>query len=112
MENVNINKLAFFEENPADFIKEHRQYYLMVNAISKRVRQLQLGDRALALPANGSRDPVYIAQEEFLQNKLAVTERKAGLHLPDFVEDDMADMDALLGMDDEELSFEGSDDEE
>ncbi len=103
---------SFFDASPSDMIKDHRQYYLMVNAISKRVRQLQLGDRALALPASGSRDPLYIATEEFLQDKLTVTPRKAALHFPDFEDDDLPDMDALLGMDDEEVSFDAADDEE
>lgn len=112
MENININELSFFQEKPSDMITEHRQYYLMVNAISRRVRQLQLGERALALPASGSRDPLYIAQEEFMQDKLAITQRKAALHFPDFEEDEIPDMDALLGMDDDEVSFDISDDEE
>lgn len=111
MENTNNQNLAFFDEDPADFIREHRRYYLMVNAISKRVRQLQLGDRALALPASGSRDPIYIAQEEFLQGKLAITQRTAALHFEEEPEDMTSDLE-LLGLDDDDVSLDGSDDEE
>lgn len=64
---------SFFEENPANFIREHRMQYLMVNAVARRVRQLQLGERAQALPADGNRDPLYIAIEEFLEDKLDVS---------------------------------------
>lgn len=103
---------GFFDNNPADLIREHRENYLMVNAISKRVRQLQTGDRALALPSDGSRDPVYIAQAEFLNEKLTITPRTAALHFPDLEEDAMPDMDALLGIDDEEVSFDSADEEE
>ena len=68
---------AFFDENPADFLRGHRMQYLMINAIARRVRQLQLGERAQALPANGNREPVYIAIEEFLQDKLDVSPKAA-----------------------------------
>ena len=104
---------SFFNNEPSDLIKEHRENYLMVNAISKRVRQLQLGERALALPADGSRDPVYVAQAEFLNDKLSVTPRKVGLHFLDEYEDvESPDLDALLGMDDDETSFDAAGDED
>lgn len=63
---------AFFDETPSDLIREHRLQYLMVNAVARRVRQLQLGERAQALPADGSRDPLHIARQEFLEDKLDV----------------------------------------
>jgi DNA-directed RNA polymerase subunit K/omega len=63
---------AFFDENPSDLIREHRMQYLMVNAVAKRVRQLQLGERAQALPPDGNRDPLHIARQEFLEDKLDV----------------------------------------
>jgi DNA-directed RNA polymerase subunit K/omega len=107
-----LNNLDFFDENTSDLLREHRQVYLMINAISKRVRQLQLGERALALPASGSRDPLYIAEEEFRQDKLAITERTAPLHFAEEPEAGLPDMDVLLGLDDEEVSLDASDDEE
>ena len=111
MEEIAEPILSFFDEKPSDLIREHRQFYLMVNAISRRVRQLQTGDRALALPANGNREAFYIAQEEFLQDKLLVTPRTVGLY--EFYEEDSApDLDALLGMDDGDDAFDGGDDDE
>jgi DNA-directed RNA polymerase subunit K/omega len=103
--------LSFFDEEPGDLIREHRQYYLMVNAIARRVRQLQLGERALALPASGTRDPLYIASEEFLQGKLDITPRVGPAFTP-FEEEQTPDLDALLGMDDEGGDFDADDDEE
>lgn len=110
MDEPEVKIPGFFNNNPSDLIKDHREYYLMVNAISKRVRQLQLGDRALALPADGSRDPLYIAQEEFLQDKLVITPRSVGLHFLEFEEDPGQDMEALLGVEENEVSFDSSDD--
>jgi hypothetical protein len=104
--------LDFLDGKPSDFIRDHRQVYLMINAISKRVRQLQLGERALALPASGSRDPLYIAQEEFIQDKLVITERLAPVTFEDEQDTGLPDMDALLGLDDEDVSLDGADDED
>lgn len=112
MDETEVKIPGFFNNKPSDLITEHREYYLMVNAISKRVRQLQLGDRALALPADGSRDPLYIAQEEFLRDKLVITPRSVGLHFLEFEEDAGPDMDALLGVEEDEVNFGISDDEE
>ncbi len=112
MDDLEVKIPGFFDNNPADLIREHREYYLMVNAISKRVRQLQLGDRPLALPADGSRDPLYIAQEEFLRDKLVITPRSVGLHFLEFEEDPGQDMDALLGVAEDEVSFGSSDDDD
>ena len=103
---------GFFEEDPASMIRDHRQYYLMVNAISKRVRQLQTGDRALALPDDGSRDPLYVARAEFLNDKLTITPRSVGIFMPDAIEDEGPDLDALLGMDEDEVSFDSADDDD
>lgn len=68
-------RYSFFNENAGELIKEHRLYYLLVNAVSKRVRQLQLGDRALALPSDGTRDVVAIALQEFAEDKLDIIPR-------------------------------------
>lgn len=105
-------KQSFFDEEPGLLIKEHRCYYLMVNAISRRVRQLQTGDRALALPPNGTRDPFYVAQEEFVQNKLDITPRRGPLFGGYYPEGESPDLDVLLGMDDEGADFDAADDEE
>lgn len=67
---------TFFEENPGELIREHRRYYLMVNAIARRVRQLQTGDRALSLPADNNRDPLHIAIQEFLDDKLEIVPKQ------------------------------------
>lgn len=114
MENTNTNELEFFNEKPSDLIKEHRQVYLLINAIAKRVRQLQLGDRALALPANGNREALYISQEEFLQDKLKITERVAAPIYDEFGQEaNPGDMDALLGLDDDDdVSLDASDGDE
>jgi DNA-directed RNA polymerase subunit K/omega len=66
------------DENLGELIRERRGNYLVVNAVSKRVRQLQTGDRYLALPADGSRDPVRIALQELLDDKLEVLPRISG----------------------------------
>lgn len=63
---------SFFDDNPGDMIREHRMQYLMVNAVARRVRQLQLGERAQALPPDGIRDPLHIARQEFLEDKLDI----------------------------------------
>lgn len=105
-------KQSFFDEEPSDLIREHRCYYLMVNAISRRVRQLQLGERALALPPSGTRDPFYVAQEEFLQDKLDITPRRGPLFGGYYPEEESPDLTALLGMEDDTASFEDADDEE
>ncbi len=110
--NTGISNLEFFDEKPSDLIRDHRQVYFTINAIAKRVRQLQLGERPQALPADGNRDPVYIAREEFLQDKLVVTERIMGAEA--YVgseESDHAEMD-FLGLSDEGVSLDGVDEEE
>jgi len=112
MEEVAEARLSCFDEEPGDLIREHRHYYLMVNAIARRVRQLQLGDRALALPANGNREALYISQEEFLQGKLDITPRRGPLFGGFYPEGESpAELDLLMGMDDDE-GFDASDDEE
>lgn len=63
---------SIFEAEPADLINSRRGSYLVVNAIAKRVRGLQLGERALAVSPDGTRDPVKIAQQEFLEGKLEI----------------------------------------
>lgn len=66
---------SFFDENPGEFIRDRRMHYLMVNAISRRVRQLQLGERALSTPPDGSRDTTRVAIQEFLDDHLEITPR-------------------------------------
>ena len=60
------------EEDLGELLREHRGYYLLVNTISKRVRQLQLGERALSQCADGSREVVKLAIQELLDSKLKV----------------------------------------
>lgn len=72
-------------ETPAQLIQEHRGYYLIVNAISKRVRQLQLGERAQALPPDGSREAVRIATQEFLEDKLEITQKQVAHRMVDMI---------------------------
>lgn len=111
MENANKNALTFFDETPSDLIREHRQIYLIINATAKRVRQLQLGERPLALPADGSRDPVYIAREEFMQDKLRISERVVAADFDPELDNSQGE-DLLYGLGDEELSLDGTDDED
>lgn len=72
VEELDEQERLLAQDDPASLIKEHRGYYLLVNAISKRVRELQLGERALALPADGSHDPVKIATQEILEGKVDI----------------------------------------
>lgn len=107
----NESTTSIFDEKPSDLIKEHRQVYLLVNGIARRVRQLQTGDRALALPANGNRDPFYIAQEEFMQDKLQIVSRTMNQYNNYYEEDTTPDLDLLLGMDDSD-AFDADEDDE
>lgn len=101
---------GFFEDNPGDMIRDHRRYYLLVNAIARRTRQLQLGERPLALPAEGKKEGIYIAIEEFLQDKLEIVPKSSIVH---HVEDDEADFtEDFLDNDDADISFDASDDED
>ena len=112
MEETAEETLSFFNEKPSDLIKEHRQVYLLVNGIARRVRQLQTGDRALALPANGVRDPFYIAQEEFMQDKLEIVPRTTHGFETFYEEDTTPDLDILLGMNDDTDAFDADDDDD
>ena len=112
MEETVDESLSFFDEKPSDLIREHRQVYLLVNGIARRVRQLQTGDRALALPANGNRDPFYVAQEEFLQDKLVIVPRTAQAYNEYYEDDTAGDLDMLLGMDDDSDAFDAAEDDE
>jgi len=86
---------AFFEENPGKLIREHRMHYLLVNAVSRRVRQLQLGEKALALPPDAvNRDSSYIARQEFLEDKLEIIPRQ---YLPDHYDEFENTVDVLAG---------------
>ena len=68
-------KEDIFEEVPADLIREHRGTYLIVNAVSRRVRQLQLGDKELSVLDDGSHDPTRIALKELSEGKLEIVVR-------------------------------------
>lgn len=74
------------DESPGTLLREHRGLYVMVNAVSKRVRQLQRGERALAYPPDGSREAVKIAIQEFLEDKLKVVPKGQPKALVDVVE--------------------------
>ncbi|MCX7718354.1 MAG: DNA-directed RNA polymerase subunit omega [Candidatus Sumerlaeaceae bacterium] len=63
------------KEDPATLIREHRGMYMMINAISRRVRDLQAGERALSHLPDGSWDPVKVATQEFLEGKLDIIPR-------------------------------------
>jgi DNA-directed RNA polymerase subunit K/omega len=69
---------SVFEEDPAKLLKERRGTYLMVNAVAKRVRELQLGEKSLALSPDGTRDPVKIATQEFVEGKLDIVTPESG----------------------------------
>lgn len=89
---------SFFNENPGDALREHRLQYLMVNAVARRVRQLQLGERAQALPPDGNRDPLHIAKQEFLEDKLDIYPKQMFAGRPEPAEiplDVAADYDSL-----------------
>ena len=63
---------SFFKEEPSKFLRERRMHYLMVNAIAKRVRQLQLGERPLVTLPDGNRDLIRVAMQEFLDGHLEI----------------------------------------
>lgn len=66
---------SFFKEEPGNFLRERRMHYLMVNSIAKRVRQLQLGERPLVTLPDGTRDPIRVATQEFLDGQLEIVPR-------------------------------------
>jgi DNA-directed RNA polymerase subunit K/omega len=80
----NVQK-DMLEENPKELIQDHRGYYLMVNAIAKRVRQLQLGEKAQATLADGTRDGVRIATLEFVEDKLDIIPKVPNNRLVDVI---------------------------
>lgn len=55
----------------AKHVKEHSKRFLLVNAVSRRVRDLQNGYKSLVPP--GGKTTEEIAIEEFRQNKIEVT---------------------------------------
>ena len=55
-----------------DLIREARGAYLVVNAIARRVRELQLGEKRLAVPPDGNTELTRVASQEFLEDKLEV----------------------------------------
>ncbi len=70
---------SFFDEKPSSFMEEHRMHYLMINAVARRVRQLQTGERALALPSDGNREAVNIAIHEFKEDELEIVPRRVAV---------------------------------
>lgn len=85
MAQADINKLGLLGEQPSDLVREHRGYYLIVNAVAKRVRALQTGDKALALPPDGVRDPIRIALQELAEEKLEITSKPHSHRLVDVI---------------------------
>ena len=57
-------------ENVGDLIREGRGAYMIVNAVARRVRDLQLGEKRLAVAPDGSNDLAKIAAQEFLEDKI------------------------------------------
>ena len=55
----------------AKYVEEHSKRFLLVNSISRRVRDLQSGYKSLVPP--GGKNVEEIAIEEFRQNKVNVT---------------------------------------
>jgi len=98
---------TFFDENPGDFLRDRRMHYLMVNAVARRVRQLQTGERALAVPGDGNREVVNIAITEFLDDKLEVVPRQVAQPVEEsdemMLEDSGDDFDFDMGGADEDL---------
>ncbi len=94
----------FFYDNPREMLENHRRYYLMVNAIARRVRQLQLGDSPMAVGIGPTRDLIYTAQQEFLEDKLRIIPRG----VDDTEELASLDVDDMFGGD-ENVSFEDDD---
>ncbi|MBX7244447.1 MAG: hypothetical protein K1X53_03055 [Candidatus Sumerlaeaceae bacterium] len=77
----------YFETEPSDFLRERRGTYFMINAISKRVRQLQLGEKAqVPVPQEFNRDTVKLATNEFLADTLKIEQKphldRFAQHLP------------------------------
>jgi DNA-directed RNA polymerase subunit K/omega len=62
-------------EDPATLLREHRGMYMMINAIARRAHDLHSGERAVSHLPDGSRDPVKIATQEFLEGKLDIIPR-------------------------------------
>ena len=59
------------EHDVSTYVKNHSNKYLVVNSLSRRVRDLQSGYKALVNPAG--RDLMDIATDEFLQEKISVS---------------------------------------
>lgn len=59
-----------------DLMDENRGIYLVVNALARRVRALQSpNERIYAYPPSGSKDPINIATQEFIEDELQVVTR-------------------------------------
>lgn len=61
------------QHDVSSYVKEHRGKYLLVNSLSKRVRDLQSGYKPL-VPSSG-KDFEEIAIDEFRENKIQVETR-------------------------------------
>lgn len=77
---------TIFEERMPDLIAEHRGIYLLVNAVSRRVRALQQGDRAYVPVAENTKDLIKVAMREFADEKILVVRRSE-------IPDDQMDVD-------------------
>jgi DNA-directed RNA polymerase subunit K/omega len=66
----------FFDADLAQLLREDRMTYLMINVITKRAKQLTMGERPLAIPANGSMKRADIATAEVYEGKLEIHPRK------------------------------------
>lgn len=61
------------KHNVSDYVEKHKERYLLVNSISRRVHDLQSGYKPLVPPIGQSLSDV--ATEEFRQSKIEVTTR-------------------------------------
>ncbi len=62
------------EHDVSSYVKEHKGKYLLVNSLSKRVRDLQSGYKPL-VPSSG-KDFETIAIDEFREEKIRVETRQ------------------------------------
>ncbi|MCX7624756.1 MAG: DNA-directed RNA polymerase subunit omega [Candidatus Sumerlaeaceae bacterium] len=66
----------FFSADLAELLRKDLMPYLMITVIGKRARQLADGEKALAIPANGSRKAADVAAAEIYEGKLMIRPRR------------------------------------
>lgn len=66
----------FFDVELGELLRKDEMPYLLVDVIAKRAKQLMMGERALARPANGSERRVDIATAEIYEGKLRIEPRR------------------------------------